>query len=214
MNSRFRSNAYKLSLIIKYSNDLRYHHKMKFLNKGAVIGALDYQEFYTVEDYKNWDGEWELISGVAYAMSPSPMVTHQFVSGQIFNELSKKKDNCENCLVLSEIDYQISDETILKPDVLLICKEIDEKVNKTPEIIFEVLSPSTARRDETIKFEIYQKEGVLYYILVNTQERVAKVYKLLEDGRFVKQGDFENESFTFKVNECAIEFDFSTIWRR
>lgn len=178
------------------------------------MGALDYQELYTVEDYKHWEGDWELIAGVAYAMSPSPMVTHQSVSSQIVVELSKKIDNCKKCLVLSEIDYQISDETVLKPDVLLICKEIEEKVNKTPEIIFEVLSSSTARRDETIKFELYQKEGVLYYILVNTQNRVAKVYKLHEDGRFVKQGDFENESFTFKVNECVIDFDFSRIWRK
>lgn len=178
------------------------------------MGALDYQELYTVDDYKHWKGEWELIAGVAYTMSPSPMVTHQFVSSQIVVELSKKTDNCKKCLVLNEIDYEISDETILKPDVLLICKEIDEKVNKTPEIIFEVLSSSTARRDETVKFEIYQKEGVLYYILVNAQNKVAKVYKLHEDGRFVKQGDFENESFTFKVNECTLNFDFSTIWRR
>ncbi|MEA1918050.1 MAG: Uma2 family endonuclease [Campylobacterota bacterium] len=177
------------------------------------MGALDYQERYTVEDYNLWDGEWELIDGVAYAMSPSPMVTHQFVSSKIVIELNKKSSTCKKCLVLNEIDYEISDETILKPDVLLICKEIDEKVNKTPEIIFEVLSKSTARRDETVKFEIYQKEGVEYYILVNTTNRVAKVYKLLKDGRFVKQGDFENETFTFNTSTCSLDFDFSTIWR-
>jgi Uma2 family endonuclease len=178
------------------------------------MGALDYQELYSIEDYKLWDGNWELIYGHPYAVSPSPMVTHQLISSKIVVELNKKMENCKECLVLNEIDYEISNETIVRPDVLFICKKIDEHVNKTPEIIFEVLSKSTARRDETIKFELYQKEGVKYYILVHPQNRVAKVFKLSSDGRFIKQGDFENESFTFDISTCKGDFDFSTIWRK
>ena len=44
------------------------------------MGALDYTEHYTLDDYRLWEGDWELIDGSAYAMSPSPMVTHQSVS--------------------------------------------------------------------------------------------------------------------------------------
>jgi len=178
------------------------------------MGALNYEELYTLDDYKLWEGNWELIGGVAYAMAPSPIVTHQSVGMNIAYRLKSAIESCEECLVLSEIDYEISDNTVVRPDVLLICKEIDEKVNKTPEIIFEILSPSTARRDETIKFDIYEKEGVKYYILVNPKNRIAKVYRLYHDGRFVKQDDFENEKFIFEINECQIDFDFSLIWRR
>jgi len=177
------------------------------------MGVLNYSEHYTIDDYKLWEGDWELICGVAYAMSPSPLVTHQSVSNNIVYELKNKISECQNCLVLSEIDYEISDDTILRPDILLICKEIEEKVDKTPEIIFEVLSSSTAKRDETIKFELYQKEGVKYYILVHPTNKVAKVYKLLDDGRFVKQGDFTNERYQFDTLTCKADFDFSTIWR-
>ncbi len=178
------------------------------------MGALDYEELYTLADYRLWKGDWELIDGVAYAMAPSPTVTHQSLSTNIAYTLRNAIALCEKCLVLSEMDYEISDNIVVRPDVLLICKEIEEKVDKTPEIIFEVLSPSTARRDETIKFDIYQKEGVEYYVLVHPKNRVAKVYKLYKDGRFVKQGDFDKESFAFEINECQINFDFSTIWRR
>ena len=178
-----------------------------------MMGALAYEEFYTIDDYRQWQGDWELIDGVAYAMAPSPTVTHQSVSTKIATELSKKMSSCEECLVLNETDYEVSDNTVTRPDVLLICKKINEKIDKTPEMIFEVLSPSTARRDETVKFDIYEREGVKYYIIVHPDNRVAKVYKLYEDGRFVKQGDFENDNFTFSLNKCQIDFDFSSIWR-
>jgi len=40
------------------------------------MGALDYREYYTKADYEQWDGDWELIDGIAYAMVPSPLVVH------------------------------------------------------------------------------------------------------------------------------------------
>jgi len=41
--------------------------------------ALAYQEYYTFEDYQQWEGDWELIEGMPYAMAPSATVTHQTV---------------------------------------------------------------------------------------------------------------------------------------
>lgn len=178
------------------------------------MGALNYKEHYTKADYALWEGDWELIEGTAYAMAPSPTVTHQSVASNIVFELKKQTDECRKCLTLSEIDYEVSEDTIVRPDVLLICKPIDETVDKTPEIIFEVLSASTARRDETAKFELYQREGVRYYIIVNADQKVAKVYRLFEDGRYVKQGDFTDETFAFEVGNCRFDFYFSVIWRR
>ena len=177
------------------------------------MGAYEYEEFYNVADYEQWEGDWELIYGKAYAMAPSPIVTHQLVSANITYELKQLFENCKKCLVMGEIDWEVSNDIVLKPDILVICKKIDEKVNKTPEIIFEIISPSTAQRDEILKFDIYQKEGVKYYILVYPKKRIAKVYKLHDNGKFIKQGDFEDETFEFKVNECKAGLNFSKIWR-
>jgi len=178
------------------------------------MGALKYSEHYTKADYVRWEGDWELIDGVAYAMAPSPLVTHQSVALNIAVELKKKTERCSTCLVLSETDYEIADDTIVRPDVMLLCKPVEEVVDKAPEIVFEVLSASTARRDETVKFELYEREGVLYYILVHPTKKVAKVFRRYEDGRLVKAGDFTDETFGFAVGSCRFDFDFSKIWRR
>ncbi len=177
---------------------------------GAV--KLEYLPNYTYADYLQFEGEWELIDGVAYAMAPAPIITHQIVSKHILKQLDSLFENCSECLVVHEADWQIADDTVVRPDVLMICKPVDEHIIKTPEIIFEVVSPSTAKRDERQKFELYEQEGVLYYALVYPKMRVAKVYRLHE-GRFIKAGDFEEETYSFKVKGCQKGFDFSKIWR-
>jgi len=174
--------------------------------------AKTYTEYYTVADYKHWHDEWELIYGVPYAMAPSPMVTHQSINGKIFLELNTSFASCPDCQALFEIDWEISSDTVVKPDTLVICYEPDEKLTKKPEIIFEIASPSTVRRDETLKFELYQQEGVAYYVIVYPENQVAKVYTL-KDGKYLKAGDFSDERYTFTTDKCKIDFDFSKIWR-
>lgn len=76
-----------------------------------------------------------------------------------------------------------------------------------------MLSKSTAKKDTGIKFEIYEREGVEYYIIVNPDDKVAKVYHLKE-GRYIKLIDANHEKVNFNIKECdqKVEFDFSKIW--
>ena len=174
--------------------------------------SIRYVEHYTIDDYNLWEGDWELIEDKPYAMVPSSTITHQITNGNISTQLDKKLDSCNQYQALFHIDWKVSHDTIVRPDTLVICYEPDEKLTKKPEIIFEVASPSTITKDEKVKFEIYEREGVLYYILVYPDMRVAKAYKL-KDGRYVKMGDFSDEKTTFELPSCEIEFDFSKIWR-
>jgi len=175
--------------------------------------AQKYTEYYTVEDYQHWQDDWELIYGSPYAMAPSPLVTHQSINMKIARQLDEKLDNCPKCQALFEIDWEVANDTVVKPDTLVICYEPDEKITKKPEIIFEIASKSTIKRDETIKYELYQQEGVEFYVIVYPKKQVAKVYKLHE-GRYIKAGDFSDESYDFELDNCTIEFDFSKIWRK
>lgn len=149
--------------------------------------TLAYQEFYTTDDYSRWEGEWELIEGMPYAMSPSPSVTHQTVSINLATSLKNSLNNksnvkqCDDCLVLMETDWQISNDTVVRPDVMAVCQTIGEKVLVTPDLIVEVVSSSSTKRDELMKFELYQKEGVSYYILAYPDKRLAKAYIYLAD---------------------------------
>ena len=110
-------------------------------------------EYYTYEDYKNWEGRWELIDGIPMAMAPAPLPTHQFISFEIAYQLKEQLKNYENCVALGEVDYKVNDETILRPDVVLTCEKLNKPYIINPQIIFEIVSPSSARRDEKFKFE-------------------------------------------------------------
>ncbi|MFA5234912.1 MAG: Uma2 family endonuclease [Sulfurimonas sp.] len=181
------------------------------------MGAIKLEDIprYTYDDYKQWEGEWELISGVAYAMSPAPMIKHQSISANIAWQLKEAFKNCKVCQALLPVDWKINEDTILQPDNSIICHEPqnDAYITKAPKIIFEVLSKSTAKKDTGIKFEIYEREGVEYYIIVNPDDKVAKVYHLKE-GRYIKLIDASDEKVDFNIKECdqKVEFDFSKIW--
>ena len=87
------------------------------------MGALDYIPHYTYDDYKLFEGKWELYEGYPISMAPAPMINHQAIAANILFELKTSIGECDRCLVISEEDYKISDDTVLRPDVVLICDE-------------------------------------------------------------------------------------------
>ena len=123
--------------------------------------------------------------------------------------------NCKNCRALLPVDWKIAEDTVVQPDNSVICYEPQNEayITKAPKIIFEILSKSTAKKDKGLKYDLYEREGVKYYIIVDTKEKIAKVYEL-NTGRYIKVCDASDESVVFKVDECESElrFDFSKIW--
>ncbi len=171
-------------------------------------------EHYTYDDYCLWEGKWELIEGMPMAMTPSPIIKHQAIATKVSYELVKSIGNCKQCLVISEEDWKISDDTVVKPDVVLICDEPNDKyITKAPEIAVEVISPSTAKRDEVFKFDLYEKESVLYYIIIYPDDLKAKLYQLIE-GKYVKQGDFSSETHQFNGTSCKAEINFDNVFKQ
>ena len=171
-------------------------------------------EYYTYEDYKNWEGSWELIEGVPLAMSPAPTKKHQALAVEIIYYLRSQLEECQNCEVLSEIDYKVSNDTILKPDIVLTCGETNEEyLVKAPQIVVEIISKATAKRDEKFKFEIYEKEKVKYYILVYPNDLRAKIYKL-KGSKYDKEGDFVEQTYNFSDIECQVSLNFKNIFKR
>lgn len=177
------------------------------------MGNLAYEEKYTVQDYRQWEGDWELVYGNAYAMSPSPLISHQFVNLKIARQLDEALDTCDGCHAFIETDVEFADDVVVRPDSMVVCYEPEERIDKAPDIIFEVISRSTAKRDEILKFDLYQREGVRYYILVYPDLKKAKLYELINH-RYEKIGDFSEEHYIFETRECRIDFDFGFIWRR
>ncbi len=178
----------------------------------GILKQKDYPN-YSVADYEIWNGDWELIEGIPYSMSPAPTIAHQSISQKISGQLFELLKNCKKCQALLPVDWKLADDTVVQPDNLVVCVEVSgQYLTQAPEIVFEILSPSTAKKDEGIKFELYQQEGVKYYIIVNPETSVAKVFRLTDDGRLIKKKDTKNETIRFSLDECELDFDFSQIW--
>jgi len=180
------------------------------------VGILKKEDLpaYTYENYQQWEGDWELIEGIPYAMVPAPVKSHQILVLAIGGELVSKLDGCPECEVLIDEDWKLSSKTVLKPDVSVVCDDDNPNyITKTPEVIFEVLSPSTAKHDEVLKLNIYEEEGVNYYILVYPNDLVAKVYKR-NSGKFSKVAICDTDLFAFDDVNCPFSFDFSAIFKR
>jgi Uma2 family endonuclease len=171
-------------------------------------------EHYRIEDYRRWQGDWELIHGIPLAMSPSPGVRHQRVARRLLRQLDEALDHCSQCEAFHEIDVELSDDTVTRPDAIVICFEPEgDRITRAPALIAEVVSPKTARRDEQTKFQLYRDEGVGYYILLYPNEAKAKVYQLI-DGEYRKLGDFQRESCPIDLPDCRIELSFARLWAR
>ena len=127
-------------------------------------------EKYSYSDYLSWpEGErWELIYGIAYAMSPAPSRYHQKLCGNL-HYLIQDYLNDKNCEVyVSPIDVKFSSEeednepVILQPDIVVVCDEDklkDEGIAGAPDFIAEVISPSSGLHDRKTKYELYEYYG-------------------------------------------------------
>lgn len=152
---------------------------------------------FTYGDYKNFpdDERWEIIDGVPYNMSPAPSRIHQKLSGNIFTAFSVylKGKTCD--VYHPPFDVRIPDtdendddiETTVQPDMTVVCdpNKLDSKGCKgAPDLIVEIISPSTGRKDLKEKFYRYERAGVKYYWLVYPDEQVVVIYTLNDEGTY------------------------------
>ncbi len=168
---------------------------------------------YSYKDYELWEGDWELIYGVPFAMSPAPSIQHQTISNNIAWQLKNLLLECLDCKPLLPVNWRVDEQTVVQPDNLIICDEPESEtyLTKAPTLIFEILSKSSAAKDRRIKFRLYEREGVRHYIIVDPKSSVAKIYNL-HNGKYIKNKDASYETADFDLGECNITFDFSKIW--
>ena len=168
---------------------------------------------YTYDDWVHWEGVWELIEGHPIAMSPTPVPAHQRAASELRTELTLalRKSKCSNCRAYDPLDYKISEDTILVPDILIVCGEIKKKyLDFPPVLVVEILSPATALKDRFTKYELYQQQGVKYYIIADTDKKAIEVYELKEKEYELKT---ETNSYTFEfAGNCSITPDFSNVF--
>ena len=164
------------------------------------------KESYTFADCLTWpeNERIELIDGEAGMMS-LPSTVHQKISGELFRQLANFLEG-KKCEVFSapfgvrlfekDGDSPENVDTMVEPDISVICDrdKLDRHGCKgAPDLIVEILSPSTQRRDRLIKLELYQRAGVREYWLVSPEEQTVQVLLftngLLLPRELYKKGD-------------------------
>ncbi len=158
---------------------------------------LSYADFMRLPD----DGKrHEIIDGVHY-VTPSPTRQHQrlllYLSVEI--ELYLRKHRGVGEVFLSPFDVVLSNWDVVEPDVLVVLDQqksilTEANVQGPPAIVVEVISPSTRRRDHTIKRKLFERAGVLEYWIVDPREMTVKV--LRRDGDRFADSDLLSSSAT------------------
>lgn len=137
------------------------------MNVARKMESVTPEEFEAMEKDERFN--YELIDGIVM-MSPSPSREHQGISIKIAHKLMNSLENTP-CQPLYEYDIRINDN-IFKPDLMVFCDENAE----LPEIIFEILSPSTRHRDLSIKVIKYKEAGIKEYWIIDPKVKTITVH--------------------------------------
>ncbi len=135
---------------------------------------------------------YEVLEG-ELVMVPASGERHQRLAGRIFHELTTIADETGiGEVYIAPFDIILADDVVVQPDVILILAEhrgiiVPEGVRGAPDLVVEVLSPGTARRDRGIKQRLYGEHGVAEYWIVDPEGLTIEV-QINREGRMESAG--------------------------
>ena len=155
---------------------------------------------FTYEDYLDFpdDGRrHELIDGEHF-VTPAPVRHHQRLAIRLTFALeSWLRQHPVGELSVAPMDVILSDVDVVQPDLLFVSKERAEILGKwvhgAPDLVIEILSPSTRRVDEITKRRLYERVGVREYWIVDGEIEVVKIYRRHADGSFPRVLELSSE---------------------
>jgi Uma2 family endonuclease len=144
---------------------------------------------FTYAEVLTWpDAErWELIDGGAYDMTPAPTTRHQRVVGRFFRMIDTALQNHPCQAFVSPIDVVLSEHDVVQPDIVVVCdprKVTEENIQGAPDVVIEVLSPSTALKDKREKLRLWEKHAVPEYVEADPLTSTVETYEPGADGSY------------------------------
>jgi Uma2 family endonuclease len=160
------------------------------MSKITDISQLDLNKQYTYADYLTWvfEDRVELIKGCIYKMSPAPKRIHQKVSFKLLMSFGNHFNS--SCCEVYEAPFDVrlkknkgSDseiDTVVQPDISVFCdlsKLDDRGAIDAPELVVEITSESTLKKDYNEKFNLYEENGVQEYWIVNPELKSMEIFR-------------------------------------
>lgn len=172
---------------------------------------------HTVEDYYSLPDERraELIDGVFYDMC-SPTHIHQLIGGQLYRRfadyIDRNQGGCIAAYAPLDVQLDCDEHTMVQPDVLIVCDR--EKFRRgiiygAPDLIVEILSKSTRRKDSYLKLMKYAQAGVREYWMVDPERKKIVVYDL-EHEEYPSLYGFE-DTIPVRIYDGACQVNFAEI---
>lgn len=174
---------------------------------------------YTYQDYLTWPEEehWELINGIPDNMTPAPSTQHQKIVTALIGifYIALKDSSCQVFGAPFDVRFpenkSASEDifSVVQPDLSIICdrNKLDSRgCLGNPDLIVEVTSPSTLRKDMKEKFHLYEKMGVNHYWMIYPEQKTVVVFSLGETGKYGRPEIYcETDILTFhSINvDCA-----------
>jgi len=176
-------------------------------------GQVTYEMYAAMPD----DGRrYEIIDGVMEAMSPGPTTSHQTVSRDLFVLLQSCRS--DYIILYAPLDVILSEKDVLQPDLLMVYRSrsaivTQRAVEGPPDLVVEIVSPGSRRRDKGIKMKTYAKFGVPEYWLVDSQTRTLEQFLLVDDGVYAFGHLFEEEDTVISDKLPCVSFILGDIFR-
>jgi Uma2 family endonuclease len=170
----------------------------------------------TWDDYRGWDDahRWEVIDGVAFAMTPAPAPRHQSVVGRMHARMERILSRGRCRAFVSPIDVKLSEEDAVQPDIVVVCRPSMIKsshIEGPPDLVVEVLSPSTELHDRKRKMPLYGRSGVKEVWLVTPQPSLVEIFVLERDG-YCLRAVYGREDTLQSVSIRKLRFPLSEIF--
>jgi len=175
---------------------------------------------YTYQDYLLWPDyeRWEIIDGAAYNLTLTPSRRHQEVSLELFKQISACLDGQPSKIFYAPFDVRLPEigqkdedaSNVVQPDLLVVCDmaKLDDKgCIGAPDLIIEILSPSTAAKDYIKKLDLYEKSGVKEYWIVHPADNIVMVYLRGENSQYGRPKIFaaQGEAKISVLENCIID---------
>ncbi|SHE39104.1 Uma2 family endonuclease [Desulforamulus putei] len=173
---------------------------------------------YTVEDYMKLDDgqRYELIGG-NLIMVPSPSTNHQRITGKIYRLLSDFAEKKQLGEVFDAPMDVVLDNQVIQPDIFYISKDRSSIIGElniqgAPDLVVEVLSPSTAAYDRKKKSRLYFKHGVKEYWLVDPDVKFVDVY-VAGEKEWLWIGAFDQEDVLTTALLPGLEISLAEVFK-
>lgn len=184
-------------------------------NGWPAQGQWRYADYLRLPD----DGKrYEIIEGVLYVAN-APSLEHQFTVSEILFQLKLfVRDKVLGQVYTAPIEVHLSENTKpVQPDVLFIHTDGQPPLGAqffegAPDLIVEVISPSSIRLDRHVKFDIYERSGVAEYWLADPKARLVEVYTL-SNGEYALLGQYTGDEMIQSKVLTGLQIKTSTLFQ-